>query len=89
MKEGDGWGGETQHVLIGWSGKIKIWSETKDWEAKGKLEEEEFRKGEDNVIGPVGKKLTYILKEQKGQYDYVKPKKRVVQEKQESNHVGL
>lgn len=59
MKEGDGWGGETQHVLIGWSGKTKIWLETKDWEANGKLEEEEFRKGEENVIRPVGKKLTY------------------------------
>lgn len=59
MKEGDGWGGETQHVLIGWSGKTKMWSETKDWEAKGKLEEEEFRKGEENVTGPIGKKLTY------------------------------
>jgi len=51
MKEGDGSGGETQHVLIGWSGKTKMWSETKDWEAKGKLEEAEFRKGEEREIG--------------------------------------
>ena len=26
---------------------------------KGKPEEEEFRKGEENVTGPIGKKLTY------------------------------
>lgn len=60
MKRGDSWGGEMQHVLIEWSGETNIWAETKDWEARGKLEEEEFRKGEKNGTGPeIGEKLTY------------------------------
>ena len=61
MKRGDSWGGEMQHVLIEWSGKTNIWAEAMDWEAKGKLEEEEFRKGEKNVTGPeVGERNWHI-----------------------------